>query len=66
MLLKGGNAIDASVATLAALNVTRYQMSGAGGNGFFTIYEKSTGKVYSLGATGAAPKNLNPDGTQRR
>ena len=61
MLLKGGNAMDASVAVLAALNVVRYQMSGGGGNGFMTIYEKSSGKVYSLGATGAAPKNLKAD-----
>ena len=61
MLLKGGNAVDASVAVLAALNVVRYQMSGAGGNGFMTIYEKSSGKVYSLGATGAAPRNLKPE-----
>ncbi len=61
VLLKGGNAIDASVAVLATLNVVRPQMSGAGGNGFMTIYEKSTGKVYSLNATGAAPKALNAD-----
>jgi len=61
MLLKGGNAMDASVAVLATLNVVRYQMSGGGGNGFMTIYEKSSGKVYSLGATGAAPKNLKAD-----
>jgi gamma-glutamyltranspeptidase/glutathione hydrolase len=61
VLLKGGNAIDASVAVLATLNVVRPQMSGAGGNGFMTIYEKETGKVYSLSATGAAPKALNPD-----
>ncbi|MDA2930720.1 gamma-glutamyltransferase family protein, partial [Acidobacteria bacterium AH-259-O06] len=58
VLLKGGNAIDASVAVLATLNVVRPQMSGAAGNGFMTIYQKSTGRVYSLGATGAAPKAL--------
>lgn len=61
MMLKGGNAIDASVAVLATLNVVRPQMSGAGGNGFMTIYEKSTGRVYSLGATGATPKALRPE-----
>ncbi len=59
ILLKGGNAVDASVAVLATLNVVRPQMSGAGGNGFMTIYEKSTARVYSLNATGAAPKALN-------
>ncbi len=61
ILLKGGNAIDASVAVLATLNVVRPQMSGAGGNGFFTIYDKASGKVYSLGATGAAPLKLDPE-----
>ena len=58
ILLKGGNAIDASIAVLATLNVVRPQMSGAGGNGFFTIYEKASGKTYSLNATGAAPRAL--------
>ena len=61
VLLKGGNAIDASVAVLATLNVVRPQMSGAGGNGFFTIYDKASGEVYSLGATGAAPLKLDPE-----
>ncbi len=59
VLLKGGNAVDASIAVLATLNVVRPQMSGAGGNGFFTIYEKASGKVYSLNATGAAPRALD-------
>ena len=61
VLLGGGNAIDASIAVLATLNVVRPQMSGAGGNGFMTIYEKSSGSVYSLGATGAAPKALRAE-----
>ena len=34
-------------------------MNGIGGNGFMTIYEKKTGKVYSLAMAGAAPKALN-------
>ena len=59
VLLKGGNAVDASIAVLATLNVVRPQMSGAGGNGFFTIYEKASGKTYSLNATGAAPQALD-------
>lgn len=59
MLLDGGNAIDASIATLATLNVVRPQMSGAGGNGFFTIYDAATHQVVSLNATGAAPAALD-------
>ena len=58
VLLKGGNAVDASIAVLSTLNVVRPQMSGAGGNGFLTIYESSSGRVYSLNATGAAPRAL--------
>ena len=60
VLLKGGNAVDASIAVLATLNVVRPQMSGAGGNGFFTIYEKASENIYSLNATGAAPEALDP------
>lgn len=59
MLMRGGNAADAAVAVLATLHVVRPQMSGIGGNGFFTIYDKKTDRVYSLGATGAAPRALN-------
>ena len=60
MLMKGGTAADAAVAVATTLNVVEPQSSGSGGNGFMTIYEKSTGKVYSLGTTGAAPNALNP------
>lgn len=58
-LMAGGNAIDASVAVLATLNVVRPQMSGAGGNGFLTYFEQNTGEMYSLSATGAAPMALD-------
>ena len=34
-------------------------MSGIGGNGFMTIYDKKSDRVYSLNATGAAPKALD-------
>lgn len=58
ILMAGGNAIDASVAVLATLNVVRPQMSGAGGNGFLTYFDKSSGTVRSLSAAGASPKAL--------
>lgn len=59
ILMQGGNAIDASVAVLATLNVVRPQMSGAGGNGFVTYFDQSAGIVHSLNATGAAPLALD-------
>jgi len=58
MLLQGGNAFDAAVAVGAVLNVVRPEMSGAGGNAFFTLYDRQTDRVYALNATGAAPLAL--------
>lgn len=59
VLMKGGNAADATVAVLATLHVTRPQMSGIGGNGFFTIYDRGSDRVYNLSAAGAAPRALD-------
>lgn len=59
ILLAGGNAADAAVATLATLQVVEPMMSGAAGNGFFTIHDRATNRVYSLHGTGAAPLALD-------
>ncbi|WP_169729153.1 gamma-glutamyltransferase family protein [Congregibacter litoralis] len=59
ILMAGGNAADASVAVLATLNVVRPQMSGAGGNGFFTYYDNNSKTLHALSATGAAPLALD-------
>lgn len=59
-LIGGGNAADAAVAVLATLNLTEPMMSGAGGNGFMTIYDRASGRTYSLNATGAAPLAIDP------
>ena len=59
ILMQGGTAADAAVAVLATLNQVEPMMSGAGGNGFMTIYDVETDRVYSLNATGAAPKGLD-------
>lgn len=59
ILMAGGNAFDASVATAATLNVVEPQMSGIAGNGFLTFYHKETDEVLSLMATGAAPKAVD-------
>lgn len=60
MLLKGGNAFDATMAVAAMLNLTEPEMNGIGGNGFMTLFDRKSGKVYSLSMAGAAPKALNP------
>ena len=57
--MQGGTAADAAVAILATLNAVEPMNSGAGGNGFMTIYDKASDQVYSLNATGAAPRALN-------
>jgi gamma-glutamyltranspeptidase/glutathione hydrolase len=59
ILMQGGTAADATVAVLATLNQVEPMMSGAGGNGFMTIYDAETDRVYSLNATGAAPMGLD-------
>src|SRR3954469_14279719 len=58
VLMKGGNAIDAAVAVGAALNMMEPQMNGIGGNGFMTVYEKKSGRVYSLAMAGATPRGM--------
>ncbi|HSF56621.1 MAG TPA: gamma-glutamyltransferase [Candidatus Binatia bacterium] len=59
MLQKGGNAIDAAIATGAALNVVEPLMSGIGGDGYLMIYWKTDDRLSVVNATGAAPAAAN-------
>jgi gamma-glutamyltranspeptidase/glutathione hydrolase len=59
VLMQGGTAADAAVAILATLNQVEPMMSGIGGSGFMTVYDKDSDRVYSLNATGAAPASLD-------
>jgi gamma-glutamyltranspeptidase/glutathione hydrolase len=56
ILQKGGNAVDAAIATAAALNVVEPNMSGIGGDGYIMVYNRAAHKIEICNATGAAPQ----------
>lgn len=55
ILMQGGNAIDAAVATAAVLNLVEPMMTGIGGDLFTIIYIAKERKLYVLNASGMAP-----------
>ena len=65
VLQRGGNAVDAAIATAAALNVVEPNMSGVGGDGFIMIYNRQAETIEVCNATGAAPYATDPDAYRR-
>jgi len=61
MLLRGGNAVDAAVATLFALSVVEPMMVSPFGAGFFTIRDGRTGQVTFLDDYAVVPFAAMPD-----
>ncbi len=59
VLKKGGNAIDAAVATAACLTVVEPTSNGIGGDAFALVWSK--GKLYGLNASGPAPAYIPQD-----
>ncbi|MFN8443368.1 MAG: gamma-glutamyltransferase [Caldilineaceae bacterium] len=55
ILEQGGNAADAAVATILALNVTDHGLCSIGGEVPLLIYEAQSGAVKSLSGQGGAP-----------
>ena len=61
ILLEGGNAFDAALATAAAVTVVDPRMSSLGGHGFATIYVTKTKQVRALNFYGDAPKGATAE-----
>lgn len=61
ILKAGGNAIDAAVATAAALGVTEPFSAGIGGGGFMMIYQKADDRAIALDGREEAPNSASVD-----
>lgn len=57
ILQKGGNAIDAAIATAAALTVVEPTSNGIGGDAFALVWTKD--QLHGLNASGPAPKSIS-------
>ncbi|MEV5529656.1 gamma-glutamyltransferase [Streptomyces prunicolor] len=61
VLKKGGNAVDAAVATAAALGVTEPYSSGIGGGGYFVYYDAKSRTVHTIDGRETAPLTADSD-----
>jgi gamma-glutamyltranspeptidase / glutathione hydrolase len=58
ILERGGNAVDAAIATNAMMGVVSPMMNGMGGDLFAIVYDAKANKLYGLNTSGWAPKGL--------
>ena len=59
ILLEGGNAFDAAVATSLTLSVTQPSLGSLGSDLFALLYDASNGRVHCINASGWTPKGLS-------
>jgi len=65
ILEKGGNAVDAAIATNAMMGVVEPMMNGIGGDLFAIVYDVKANKLYGINASGWAPKGLTIEFLQK-
>jgi gamma-glutamyltranspeptidase/glutathione hydrolase len=66
ILEKGGNAVDAAIATNAMMGVVEPMMNGIGGDLFVIVYDAKANKLYGLNASGWAPKGLTIESLRKQ
>src|SRR5215213_10985158 len=59
VLKKGGNAVDAAVATSAAMGLMEPMSCGVGGDLFAIVWDAKTQRLYGLNACGRAPRKAS-------
>jgi gamma-glutamyltranspeptidase/glutathione hydrolase len=66
ILERGGNAVDAAIATNAMMGVVEPMMNGIGGDLFAIVYDAKANKLYGLNASGWAPAGLTIEYLQKQ
>lgn len=64
ILQKGGNAIDAAIATAATLTIVEPTSNGIGGDNFALVWVKD--KLYGLNSSGKSPKSISIESLKER
>ena len=65
VLQAGGSAVDAAIATNAALGVVMPNGCGIGGDAFWLIWDQSSGRQLALNGSGRAPAGASAEGLRR-
>ncbi|MFC0268034.1 gamma-glutamyltransferase family protein [Kushneria aurantia] len=65
MLARGGNAVDAAIATAAALTVVEPTANGIGGDVFAQVWMRDEKRLHGLNASGHSPATLTREAVQQ-